>query len=797
MMGCSLKRDGRCRTHGGSVAVLVGVLLLWWSFPAKSYVLRDETHGTQLSLFGLGMIRFNYAMVDGNVNAFETGEASFRDGFDTQEFLSLRANGTLWRNYGLESEIRYSREDDPDWYFHVKLMRDAHYLLFGDQPNMFTDTYFTRYSTPFRGLTVHLESDQFQTTTFGALTRGTLVKEELLPNGTSGPYTVEKYPVAPGSEVVTLEVRNQYDPEQVLERIPQERNVDYTIDYDTGEITFTQPVNSETFQGNPVIIVVRYRSNAESSAFNTAVMGGRAAVSPTSWATMGMTYVAEAPYADESLSESFESRHEVYGIDSTVTLGDALKLTTEYAFSQDLAATDTNGVAQAFRADLTGKIGAQFELSGQYQRAERDFLTFANPDINPDHQELALAGKCYYRPKQYFEAGYSFLQDNLPPDAANPTTTTHRPYVGWNAYVREHTQLFSKYEYIQITDDQAPKLSNQFTHIFSVGGVQEFLHVPVAKKLALRAEYQRSDFEDETNATDDTITHQVGVQLKSTPVTNSSVYAEQRERIIYAKEEGEYTERQDISEIGADLKHWERFSLQTKYRYQANYNLRNDARLSDSHTVILRPEYTPLTDLVASGKLELREDTTYATEDAGTTDTKGDTTTRTLNTEGRLTYTPKKDLTIRLKYTYQQTEDIAAETITTREDSTEFRVNYAFDQRKTRLTAVAKLERDLLDAPPTKETDTRTITYLVSAARQFTDRWDGLVQYKREINELAADDTRDDVLCEIGYNVGKFVKFVGGYQYTNFLDDTEEQTPGSENDDYTAQSVYVKLIGKL
>ena len=773
------------------------IIVVFFPLPSYSYLLKDEAHGTQLSIFGLGMIRFNYANVNGDFVGYEGSEGGVLKGFDTQEFVSLTTNGILWRDYALEGELRYNQEDDPNLNFRFKLSRDEHYLIFGDQPNIFPEPYLTRYTSPFRGLTLHIQTDQdtVEATTFGAVTRGSSEKEELIPNGTSGLYELKAIPVIPGSEIITLEVRNRNDRQQVIETIPQERNVDYTIDYDTGEITFAQPLDSETFRGDPVIIVVIYRSEAEFSSFKTGIIGARAAVSPTGWANVGVTYVSEFSQ-EPSLSDGFKARQEIYGIDSTIRLGEALKLTTEYAFSQNHAEPAQNrNVDQALRAKLDGKIGEQIEIYGQYHRTERDFLTFANPDIQPNEQELELVGKYFYHPKQSLETGYRFWQDNLPRDPKNATTTTHSPYIGWDAYVREHTELFSKYEFIRTTDDQTPAKTDKQTHIFLAGGVQEFLRVPALKKLVLRGEYQLSDFTDDTNQEPDTLTHQIGLQAKAEPVKDISTYVEQRERLIHDKDLGKNTEREDISELGVELKRWERFSARAKYQYKADYDLLSNQRTSETQTVILNSEYKPFSVLTSSGKLEIRDETFYeageSSTDSGQLPGSDRRTARTINAEGRLIYTPKKDFTARLRYEYQQTEDAAEATSTTREDTMEFLMNYAFDQRKTRLTGAVKLERDLLEAPPTPRTKTRTTTYLASGFRQITDRWDVLVQYKREIPALATANYREDILGEIGYAAGRFLKFAGGYQYTRFRDQDDASK------DYTANSFYVKLIGKL
>lgn len=785
----------------GVLALTIAVMMLAALFPSPSegYVWKDESRGTNLSIHGLGTLRLNYATVDGNVAAFEASDTNFGEHFATDGMLSLMVNGTLWHHYELEGYAKYNEENDnnlPDWNLRFQMSRDASYLIAGDQSTIFQDTYFTRYSDPFRGLTLHLESDTLGATAFGALTRGTLKKEDIAPNGTSGPYLLEDFPVVHGSEKVTLEVRNRNDPDNVLDTIVQERDEDYTIDYQEGEIRFTHPVDPETFQGNPVVIVVIYRSEKESSAFNTALMGGRTAVTPTGWATFGATYLSEFS-REPSLSEGFDIRQDVYGLDSTFTLGNALTLTTEYAASRDYALSDS--LRHAFRAALEGNVSQNVELRGRYQRAERDFLTFGNPEITPDQQAFDVGATYTYRPNHLLKTGYSFLQDNLPHDPDSPTTTTHRPSIGWEAYVRDHTKLFTTYEFIRTSDDQNPKATNTFTHVALVGGEQEFREVPLLNRLIVTGEYQWTDFEDDADVQADTITHQTGLRLRSEPVEKIGVYIEQRERWLHEKGLGQNTERQDISEVGLELNRWERFSAQARYRYNVGHDLLADQRSSRIHTATLSSTFQPWTRLTGTAKLELRDERAFdvaATGEGAQAEAKSlspaeERSSQSVLVEGRLRLALADGLTARLRYAYDYTEEQADTLVESRENEFEFQINYVFDSQKAQLTGGVKIEPDLLKAPPAPATETQTVTYLLSGSRQLSEHWSMLAQYKWEIENGDAENACEDMLAEVGYQIGRYLKFAGGYQYETFADDQESES------NYDAHSVYVKLIGKL
>ena len=105
---------------------ILGIVLWGLLFPVVSdgYVFQDENRGTDLSIFGLGMIRLNHASVDGDVLAFENSDDGYTEGFDTRGFLSLTTSGILFHDYGLEGFARYDKDDDPDWNFLFTLSRD-------------------------------------------------------------------------------------------------------------------------------------------------------------------------------------------------------------------------------------------------------------------------------------------------------------------------------------------------------------------------------------------------------------------------------------------------------------------------------------------------------------------------------------------------------------------------------------------------------------------------------------------------------------------------------------------------
>lgn len=778
-----------------AIRLTVAVISLSLIVPevALSYVWQDDAHGTDLAIYGLGVFRLNYAAVEGNADTFAQNAEGLAENFDTLEFLSLTLEGTLYRNYALEGYLNYNQEDDadenvPDLQFNLRADRDVHYLIIGDQPDALTDLYFTRYKSPFRGLTLHVQSDLLGLTTVGALTRGTLTKETLTPNGTSGPYQLAKIPAMYQSEVISLEIRNRNNPQEVLATNSLKRETDYTIDYDDGEIRFTRPVDAETFEGNPVVIVIVYRSEQDSSAFNTALTGIRTTVNPFKWATLGVTYLSEFN-RQPSFTAGFEDRKEIYGFDGAFQFGDGIKLSTEYAVSQDHLASENAGNPQhAFRADLEGGSGEKFTLKGTYRLAEKDFSIFANPDILQNQQELNVTSTYTYRPNQSFEINYRFWQDHVSADSSTPTQTTHQPRLTWQANFGEHTRLKAQYEFNRAVDDQTPKSSDSQTHsaLFSVG--QDILGIPLLTKLVLFGEYQMSDFADQAHTQDDTFTQQARVRVQAEPRDQVAVYVEQQEQWLRNQTLRKLTERQDTSEIGANIAQGQLFTLDTKYRQQMVYDLLTETEASKTHLLTFRSTFQPSKDLKGSAKIEWRKDIQAAESNAVVGER---TSSSTLMFGGEVQWTVVTGLTMRLKYERDLTAQDLASAVQTRSDEGEFRFNYTFDQRKAQLTGSVKLERDRLESSPTPPSTTRTITYLVNGVRQLGKQWELMAQYKREVTDQGDDQIQEEILGECGYRLGQFFKLTGGYEYKRL------EAPQHQDDEYQTHAAYLKLIGKL
>lgn len=89
---------------------------------------------------------------------------------------------------------------------------------------------------------------------FGSATAETLVREQLRGDGTSGPFRLGA-DIRPGTDRLALEVRARENAARIIARTPLDRNLDYQIDYASGEVLLERPIPSMDPNGNPIFLV--------------------------------------------------------------------------------------------------------------------------------------------------------------------------------------------------------------------------------------------------------------------------------------------------------------------------------------------------------------------------------------------------------------------------------------------------------------------------------------------------------------------------------------------------------------
>ena len=157
---------------------------------------------------------------------------------------------------------------------YLRLERKAFYALFGDFQTGFDQTELGRYTRVMNGFKFERQGKVINVSGFSAETDQVSIRDEIQGLGLSGPYRLSTQNLTPHTEEISVETRDRDRAERIISTQVMSRNVDYDIDYATGEITFNAPVLSVDAGFNPNIIVAQYE--VESNGVKALQVGLRA-----------------------------------------------------------------------------------------------------------------------------------------------------------------------------------------------------------------------------------------------------------------------------------------------------------------------------------------------------------------------------------------------------------------------------------------------------------------------------------------------------------------------------------------
>jgi hypothetical protein len=221
-----------------------------------------------------------------------------------------RAINDRWK---LHAAASYDREDDwryeyPDARLLMEPIDDARLEVFahlesrsltlegGDLKPDYGGRGFVLFQRDILGLRADLHNASVATDLTGGRAKGTSflqTPEDSLgvrADGTAGPYRLAHAPIVRGSEIVAIEVRDRFDPSILIRRTLQRRNIDYTVDYLRGVITFMEPVPSETFDNDPVFLSVQYSFSDTEAGYRRYLAATRTDVKLGTGVKAGVAY---------------------------------------------------------------------------------------------------------------------------------------------------------------------------------------------------------------------------------------------------------------------------------------------------------------------------------------------------------------------------------------------------------------------------------------------------------------------------------------------------------------------------
>ena len=141
---------------------------------------------------------------------------------------------------------------------YVRIDARAFYALYGDFDTGFDQTQLARYQRTVTGVKAEGERGGVHAAAFAARVASRHRRDEIQGSGLSGPYRLSSRAIIANSEVVSIERRDRFRSELVIDQRSLTRFVDYDIDLLSGTIRFSEPILSRDPDLNPQLIVIDY-----------------------------------------------------------------------------------------------------------------------------------------------------------------------------------------------------------------------------------------------------------------------------------------------------------------------------------------------------------------------------------------------------------------------------------------------------------------------------------------------------------------------------------------------------------
>lgn len=201
----------------------------------------------RIALYAKGRVTGKWLMTLAYDSDKEEDETRFQGVIDPRRYYTVYAD---------RSEQRYDAASVRRLY--LKLERPQFYALFGDYETGISEPELARYQRAFNGIKAEYKSDQVHLNGFAADSPNRFRREEIQGNGLSGPYALATRDILANSERITLETRDRFRSDRIVEQRELTRHIDYDIDYLAGTLRFREPILSRSSGLDPQFIIAEY-----------------------------------------------------------------------------------------------------------------------------------------------------------------------------------------------------------------------------------------------------------------------------------------------------------------------------------------------------------------------------------------------------------------------------------------------------------------------------------------------------------------------------------------------------------
>lgn len=329
----------------------------------------------RIALYLKGTVRGKYLITA----AFDSGSSeidklfSDLDAIENERLVTNLDPDTIYPVYGDDSTLVYDSESQGKLY--IALEGEQLEAVVGNYALNFTDTELTAYQRTLYGAraawrsagkTAENESNT-EAEMFVARVDQMPVRDEISATGGSL-YFLSQTEIIEGSEQVSLLIHDQHTG-LPLQRITQQRNVDYNIKYREGRVWFTRPISSvisdgtlvgsNLLAGNPVTIQVDYETRVD--GLEAGISGARfkQRFADGRW-NIGALHVDD---------DGGSGRYTLDGVDLEFKLN-AARIVAEYANSEGTDSlvfrSDDGGLQFSPVTAVTAQQGAAYKLAAEF-----------------------------------------------------------------------------------------------------------------------------------------------------------------------------------------------------------------------------------------------------------------------------------------------------------------------------------------------------------------------------------------------------------------------------------------------
>jgi uncharacterized repeat protein (TIGR01451 family) len=325
------------------------------------------------------------------------------------------------------------------------------YVMFGDYTADMDDLALTGYGRKLTGVKVHLENSDGDFLTLTGARPDTAFTRDVFPAGSLSLMHLSHAEILPGSETVTLEVRDRRNPEIILSRERLSRSIDYNLNPVNGELFLLRYISTFDYALNLMQIVVTYEHRAE--GFTTSVYTGRA---KKNFKGLGLSLGLSAVMQREADFGTFL----LGGLDGEKKLPNHGLLNFAYARSQG----EFMGLSDAFSLGADGHDGQAYQLEltqplnfyegviqARYSNASESFFNPFGATVTPGTRRSEVSFEFKPRSKSLFRFG--FMNERNHTSTVDNSRNTFS--ASWDQIITERLRFHLAYDRRRFTDDLA------------------------------------------------------------------------------------------------------------------------------------------------------------------------------------------------------------------------------------------------------------------------------------------------------------------------------------------------------